>query len=250
MRTTLRVVAGLSLVCGTLACREARAPSRDDAQPIATPRMPDGVHWMRNAAEHRALYHQAYRVAGERVARLARERDPGSWVVVLDADETVLDNSVYQKELAARGERFSSDTWNDWCRRRAAEPLPGVAAFLDSVEKLGGRIAIVTNRSVEVCPDTEANLQDKELPFDVVLCRPLDSDGSKAPRWEQLEKGTATPDLPPLEIVMWIGDNVGDFPGVSQESRKLGDEAFADFGGRFIVVPNPVYGSWERNPRD
>jgi 5'-nucleotidase (lipoprotein e(P4) family) len=212
--------------------------------------MPDNVHWMRNAAEHRALYHQAYRVATERVAAVAAEREPGTWVVVLDADETVLDNSPYQKELAERGERFAQATWHEWCRRRAAAALPGAAAFLAELERLGGRIAIVTNRSEEVCEDTEANLRDRELPFDVVLCRPAEGDGSKAPRWQQLELGTAVEGLPPLEIVMWVGDNAGDFPDLSQESRNLGDEAFADFGDRFIVVPNPVYGSWERNPRE
>ena len=34
---------------------------------------------------------------------------------------------------------------------------------------------------------------------------------------------------------------------MTQAIRERGDDAFADFGARFFVLPNPMYGSWERN---
>jgi len=48
--------------------------------------------------------------------------------------------------------------------------------------------------------------------------------------------------------VMWVGDNIQDFPRLRQDIRSSSDSAFAEFGDRFIVLPNPMYGSWERNP--
>jgi predicted secreted acid phosphatase len=69
----------------------------------------------------------------------------------------------------------------------------------------------------------------------------------KNPRFEAVERGTTAAGLPPLEIVAFVGDNVRDFPGQSQAIRKQGDEAFAAFGARFFVLPNPMYGSWEGN---
>ena len=63
-----------------------------------------------------------------------------------------------------------------------------------------------------------------------------------------VETGTASIDLPPLEIVLWIGDNIEDFPGLDQDIRLRGAAAFGEFGSRFFVVPNPTYGSWLENP--
>ena len=50
----------------------------------------------------------------------------------------------------------------------------------------------------------------------------------------------------PLDVVAFVGDNILDFPGLTQAIRQGGDAAFSDFGVRFFLVPNPMYGSWER----
>jgi 5'-nucleotidase (lipoprotein e(P4) family) len=212
--------------------------------------MPNSVHWMRNSAEHRAHFYQAYAIAKSMIPERIRGLERGTWAVALDADETVLDNSAYQKELVESGRSFTSESWNDWCRKQEARPLPGAARFLRFVHEAGGRIAIVTNRSDLVHDETEANFRAESLPFDVILTRSQASNGDKSVRWRQIEEGTATPGLPPLKIVMWVGDNIGDFPEGRQELRLGADEGFADFGSRFIIVPNPAYGSWERNARE
>jgi 5'-nucleotidase (lipoprotein e(P4) family) len=208
----------------------------------------DAAHWVRSSAEYRALALQTWRAAATRLPALVAGRAPGEWVVALDADETLLDNTPYQLQLAELRRGHDPELWRAWCRRREAGAVPGAAEFLAEVRRLGGRIAVVTNRSQPVCEDTEANLESLGLPFDVVLCRPEDSRGEKQPRWDAIQQGTAAPDLPPLEIVLWAGDNAGDFPGLTQAAR---DEpgALDAFGDRFFVLPNPMYGSWESNPR-
>ena len=113
------------------------------------------------------------------------------------------------------------------------------------MHELGGRIAIVTNRTVSQCPDTEAVFRAHQLAFDVMLCKPDAGPGDKNPRFEAIAKGATPAGLPPLEIVAFVGDNILDFPWLTQKLRDGGAGAFADFGQRFIVLPNPMYGSWQ-----
>jgi predicted secreted acid phosphatase len=90
-------------------------------------------------------------------------------------------------------------------------------------------------------------LRAHELAFDVILCKPDAGPGDKNPRFEAVAKGATHAGLPPLEIVAYVGDNIHDFPSLSQAVRSQGDDAFAAFGVRFFALPNPMYGSWERN---
>lgn len=208
---------------------------------------PEAIRWARDSAEHRALFLQVYRAATAHVEGAAATRAPGTWAVVLDADETLIDNSLYQLERARDAKPFDAASWRAWTARREALPLPGASAFLARVRALGGKIAVVTNRTATECPDTEAVFRARGLAFDVMLCKPDAGSGDKNPRFEAVARGTTPAGLPPLEVVAFLGDNVLDFPGQSQAIRKEGDEAFAEFGARFFVLPNPMYGSWERN---
>ncbi len=236
-----------------LACGSATAPHGTAAQPPASdppaapPRLPNDVHWTRDSAEHRAILVQTYRLAGKHLELLAAGHRPGTWAVALDADETVLDNSLYQKELVLAGAGFSRESWAAWVARREAPPLPGAVAFLERAHRLGGKIAIVTNRDEELCADTEANFRAYAIPYDVILCR-REGRSEKETRWQRIEEGSASPELPPLTILLWLGDNIGDFPGGDQELRHADEPALEEFGRRFFVLPNPMYGSWRDNP--
>ncbi len=211
--------------------------------------LPDNVHWVRNSAEYRASLVQVYAQATRQLERAAEGRQAGTWVVVSDADETVISNADFQKQLADLGEGFSQERWAAWVHRKQAPPLPGSVAFLRRVRELGGRIAIVTGRHESLCPSTEDNFRAFSIPFDVILCRPAEGDSDKQLRFDKLSRGTASPELPPLEIVMWLGDNIRDFPGLSQDLRHDTGDWHTDFGSRMFVFPNPMYGSWEDNPR-
>ncbi|MGH7754589.1 MAG: hypothetical protein ACREN5_17425, partial [Gemmatimonadales bacterium] len=99
----------------------------------------------------------------------------------------------------------------------------------------------------DVCPDTRANMQALGLAFDVVLCR-VAGVSDKNPRFHAVANGTAAPGvLPALAVLLWVGDNIQDFPSLTQAVREQGDAAWAPFGNSYIVLPNPMYGSWEAN---
>ncbi len=237
------------LVAGS-ACHTAApaAPPPAPAAPAAAAsRSPSerAVRWARVSAEHQAIYVEVFAMATAHVEQAAAGRAPGSWAVVSDADDTLLDNSEYQLERVPFGGTFDPKTWRVWTARRAAVPLPGAAAFLRRVHELGGRIAIVTNRDAVECPDTEDVFRAHALPYDVILCKPEGASSDKNPRFEAIARGAAG--LPPVEIVAFLGDNIQDFPGQTQAIRQQGDAAFAEFGRRFFVFPNAMYGSWERN---
>jgi acid phosphatase len=209
--------------------------------------LPRDVHWFRNSAEYRAIAIQTFGAASARLRELASSHARGGWAVILDADETVLDNSEYQRRLALGGGTFASDTWNAWVREEAAVAVPGAAGFIRAVRELGGRVAIVTNRDDEVCDATRANLRRLSIEVDVVLCRQLGV-SDKNPRFAAVTGGSAAAGLPALVVLLWVGDNVQDFPGLTQDVRAQGEAAFDAFGRTWFVLPNPMYGSWERNP--
>lgn len=212
------------------------------------PVVPAGLElrWVERSAEYRALALSSYAAATARIEQLAADGAlPQHWAVVTDLDETVLSNLQYQRERAELGTEYSSSTWTAWVARREATLVPGAKAFLDRVHALGGTIAAVTNRKTIECADTEANLQALAVPFDLLLCRTGTSD--KNPRFDAVQDGSADPQVPAAEVVLYVGDNIQDFPQLSQDLRHEGDEAFADFGGRFVLLPNPMYGSWTSN---
>jgi len=240
------------LVAATLACATAAVPATQQPAPAATPatsaQVPGGIRWFAAAAEQRAAYVQAYRYATATIERAAQGRPAGSWAVILDADETVIDNSPYEIQQARIGVPYDSASWDAWVKRGAARALPGVAAFTSRVHALGGRVVIVTNRDQQYCDVTRENILRVGVPADEVLCRTDRASGSKDPRFDAVQAGTAPSTLPPLNVLMWVGDNIQDFPHLSQAIRTAPDSALAGFGEKYIVLPNPMYGSWERNP--
>jgi 5'-nucleotidase (lipoprotein e(P4) family) len=242
-RLSIVLTVVLSAACATRTA-PAPAPSRPPTTPAATA-VPDSIRWVQQSAEFRAVFHQTYRLAAAHVERAASGRAAGSWAVILDADETVIDNSAYQRERAAIGAGFSPESWNAWVRRREATPLPGAGEFLARVRALGGRIAIVTNRLQSECGDTAAVFAAHQLAYDAMLCRPDGSPSSKNPRFDAVAAGRTPAGATPLEVVAFVGDNIQDFPGLSQALAKGPASGFADFGRRYFLVPNPMYGSWQ-----
>ena len=214
-------------------------------QPPAASTVPKAVTWTRESAERRAVFLQTYTLATRAVeeAVAARQLKPGTWGISTDADETAIDNSLYALESATGAGKPYPEGWRAWVARQEAPALPGAIAFLSRVRELGGVVAIVTNRTERECPDTEANLRKFAIPYDLVLCKGQVSD--KNPRFQALAAGTAKPGLGPLEMVAFLGDNIFDFPDLSQAVRDRDETAFAEFGKRFFVFPNPLYGSWE-----
>ncbi|HWE43380.1 MAG TPA: HAD family acid phosphatase [Gemmatimonadaceae bacterium] len=245
-----RIAGVASVVVMFAGCAKGPAPAVPVPAPVpdaAADSIPLSVRWFRASAERRALYLQGYRTATTVIERRSPGFPAGSWAVILDADETVIDNSPYQQELAERRASYDEASWREWVQREAAAALPGAAAFTARVRALGGKVVIVTNRDDRDCEPTRANLEKAGIVADEVLCRTDPKNGSKDPRFEAVAAGTTPSTLPALKVLMWVGDNIQDFPRLSQAIRTAGDAAFANFGETYIVLPNPMYGSWERN---
>lgn len=253
MRRMLRRVLLLPVLVLLVGCRSAMPPMPALDPPTPTPLPPgagreadaDNIRWVRDAAEYYAAVVQVYRLATAHVEAAAAARPAGSWAVILDADETVISNLEYQLERGRLGMGFSVESWNLWVRRREAVPLPGAAAFLARVRELGGRIAIVTNRLQSECEDTASVFRRHELVYDAMLCRPTRGPSDKNPRFTAVASGKSPAGDGLLEVVAYVGDNILDFPGLSQATRAQGETAFADFGVKYFLVPNPLYGSWQ-----
>jgi 5'-nucleotidase (lipoprotein e(P4) family) len=233
----------------------------------ATERKPmsNALHWFRNSAEYRALATAAYARAQEHLPGFARTHRDTGWIVVMDADETLLDNSEYTKEYEACGGGFWQPTWCDWSRTQRARAVPGAVAFTEAVRRNGGLIVVVTNRLAEEEEWTRENL--RKLGIEVHGIYPRTDESDKSARWRQIMEDAKTkgryPGIAPV-LVMWVGDQITDFPqlgsggtitgALSQASFQTAQaSAFADFGVRFILLPQPLYsgtGGWIANERE
>jgi len=237
-----RRLAMTAVVAGVAACTSAVRPA---PAPAPAAELSPALRWMRRSAEYRAITREVYRQAAQRLEELAPAIGRGSWGVILDADETVLDNSEYAVRRERLDSGYTEPSWTTWVKEEAAGTVPGAVAFTRRVHALGGRVVIVTNRDDSVCAETRANLRKVGVDADVVLCM-LPGQDDKNPRFARVLNGTASPDLPPLTVLEWLGDNIQDFPRLTQAVR--GDTAtYALFGRQYFALPNPDYGSWQEN---
>lgn len=205
-----------------------------------------GLLWMRTSAEYRALAYQGYNVAMNAVKMAvtdpSHQRKP--LAIVLDADETVVDNTKLMGESIANGNgRFDAPWWRQAVHQGKSQAMPGAVDFLNEVHKQGVEIFYVSNRYAPV--NLDVTIQNfKELGFpsvdkDHVLLFEKDSD--KQPRFDMIAKK--------YYVVVYMGDNAGDFPIGTKgktlaERNSIIDAHKEDFGTTFVVFPNPAYGSW------
>lgn len=201
-----------------------------------------GIKYVRDSAEYAALVRQVYRTAGEAVER---RRPAGvDWAVVLDVDETTLDNSTYQVERAVYGLPYDAAAWNAWVERRQAPAVPGVVGFIDRVRRAGAHVAWITNRDQALGDATRDNLKRAGVwTEDDRLC-PQHAQYPKAERRREVAAGRGACGWPnrPMRVVAFVGDQMGDFPSASELIPETGtDDAF---GTTCFLLPNPMYGDW------
>jgi 5'-nucleotidase (lipoprotein e(P4) family) len=201
------------------------------------------LKWMRDSEEFVAVFRQTYRMAGEAVERQARQVPQETpWVVVLDLDETVLDNTPYQVERAVYGLPFDTLSWNRWVRRTVADSLPGAAEFIARVRSLGGRIAYISGRDAATEAETRQNLANLGLwrDNDRICLQTADRAYTKRARRTELRTGSGRCAYAGerVRVVAYLGDNIADIPEADEEPGELGVSWF--------ILPNPAYGGWER----
>ncbi len=172
------------------------------------------------------------------------------WGVVLDIDETVLDNSQWNHEQALHNE---SGSWDNFASKGISVPTPGAKKFLHDIHLMGGYINLVSNRSNTLRSATIKNLDAQGMYFDQVLLDTTNTGTSfvnKNPRFEAIITGKSPSILPPQKIIACFGDNIQDFPAHLQKqmiNENSNGKAYNSFGVTDFVLPNPMYGSWEKN---
>ncbi len=198
--------------------------------------------FQQKAAERRALSYQAFNIAKLRPDNELRKAGLTlTLAVVVDIDETVLDNSPFE----AKGIIENSDYpkyWDEWCALASARPLAGSVEFLNYAKSKGVVVFYITNRKINLLAVTLKNLKEKGFPYadeEHVLMKTDDSN-------KDSRRDIVTANH---HIVFFMGDNLGDFMHVF-DNKKI-DERFSltdkyknEFGNKFIVLPNPMYGSW------
>ena len=215
----------------------------DDPQISNSEHLVMAVLYQQTAAEYRALCYQAFNLAYLQLDRSLRIMGlMKQQAIVVDIDETVLDNSPYEARCIL-DDILYPEYWDEWMNASSAKPVPGALEFLKYAESKGIEIFYITNRKKKYREQTLKNLQNVEFPFATnghLLLR-TDSSSKKARRDKVSETHT---------IILLIGDNLNDFSEVFEkksipERFELTDKMQKEFGNKFIVLPNVMYGEWE-----
>ncbi|NBB80297.1 MAG: hypothetical protein GVY36_12785 [Verrucomicrobia bacterium] len=168
--------------------------------------------------------------------------------IIVDIDETVLDNSPYQARLIQTGDSFDPKTWAEWCELAEADAVPGSLAFLQAADALGVTIFYITNRDAPSEAATRKNLKALGFPLandcDTVLLK------GEQPDWNSDKIARRALVAEDYRILFIAGDDLNDFvPGfktADPAQRKADVAQYADhFGKEWVLLPNPQYGSWE-----
>lgn len=226
----------------------------------------NAVAWSQNASEHDFIYLQTFRDAREKL--LKAKNDP-NWdalpkddraahpslkgrkpAVVLDIDETVLDNSPYQARLIRSGGEFNEAEWAAWCNEAIARPLPGALEFTKFAADHGIAVIYISNRAKDLDDATLANLRSAGFP--VAGKQSFLGLGTFVEGCEQVgsEKGCRRQLVArDYRVLMQFGDQIGDFANVPDNAADGRAKAMAPYtawiGERWFVLPNPTYGAWE-----
>jgi len=216
-----------------------------------TGKTPAGVHWLRNSLEYCRLTVNVYDEALAAARRLAKTHRPHRWLVLMDADETVLDNSLFERERERCGGKIEDSQWRNWVKAALAPDVPGAAAFTQGVHKLGGLVGIVTNRAREQDDVTKATLKKAGIWFDYEIGMTGDH-SDKVERWRGAEAALTTKAYGRPIAAMWLGDQVTDLAILDKRGRLVRAMNQADrgdgIGDHLFLLANPMYGGWAGNP--
>lgn len=275
MRSHVLVVALLAGALALTACKRTEpaalpAAKVPDATPATTQATPhdnlNAVLWMQRSAEYKAVSETIYRAAADKLGVALQEKNWDALVpserdnagktaqltpaVIMDVDETVLDNSPYQARLVRDDKEFDDPSWDAWVAEKKARPLPGVVDFAKAAQARGVTILYLSNRAEHLQAATLQNLKAAGLPVkdeSVFLglgtfVKDCEQNGSEKNCRRRLAGRN-------YRVLMQFGDQLGDFTQIlanTPEGRGQLFDEYADwFGERWWMLPNPTYGSWE-----
>ena len=272
---TLRLLSAALLLallasCDTLPLRAHATPEADasagvagQAAKVANDNL-NAVAWMQTSVEFRLIAGQTWRAA---LVQLDRAIKTPSWdaltredrankanglppAIIVDVDETMLDNSPYQARLIRDGKAYNEATWHDWVQEAAAKPVPGALEFARAASARGVKIFYLSNRAEDLGDATVSNLRKAGFPLKDasqflglgVVVDGCESEGSEKGCRRQLVGRK-------YRVLMQFGDQLGDLVTIVANTREGREQAVRPYlgwvGERWFVLPNPSYGSWE-----
>jgi 5'-nucleotidase (lipoprotein e(P4) family) len=208
------------------------------------------VAWFQHSAEMEALYFQGFNIATQRLDEaVAASNGAGNLAVVVDIDETMLDISPHMTTVIQSGDTPAA--WAAWVEKSKAKALPGALEFANYAQSKKVSIFYISNRKANERAAVLKNLRKEGFPFaddDHLLTR---DDLSFSTGDTSSKEGRRIKVAVNYDIILLIGDNLSDF-AVDFEDRSVnnGKEAVetnrAQFGKKLIILPNPMYGAWEK----
>lgn len=203
--------------------------------------------WIHSAAEYDAAALAAFNGARRAVEQgLAAGEGPAA--VIVDVDETVLENMAFEARMIRAGKTYDSAAWLAWINEAAARPVPGALDFVHWARERGVVTFYITNRKADEEGGTVANLRRLGFPLsdteDRVLVR------GERPEWEPRDKAARRQFVASrYRVLAVLGDDLNDFVNTQGLGDTDRDALIRDHAGRWgrdwFVIPNPVYGSWE-----
>jgi 5'-nucleotidase (lipoprotein e(P4) family) len=205
----------------------------------------NSVLWHQRSGEYRALCYQAFALAKLQMQEMIRQKPASSkpLAVITDIDESVLDNSPQQAHDLLHHQLYTPESWKAWTALARAKALPGAVEFFQFAHQNGVQVFYISNRNADELEATIQNLKQAGFPqadAQHVVMKGAFSD--KEPRRLVVAEKH--------EIAMLVGDNLNDFDKsfYQQDAAKrsaLVDANRQQFGTRFIILPNTIYGDWE-----
>ena len=271
MRKPILIAIPLSLLlAGCLSNTRPAAPVATAVPAAVTAPAADdnlnAVAWSQTAVERDLIYRQTYHAAALQLDRAladpgwealaSGERktavvDPSKTAVILDVDETALDNSPYQAQLIANGTHYDEFTWAQWCREEKATAVPGAVEFARLAADRGVTVFYLSNRASDLAEATLDNLRKRDFPIaegeqvflglGTVVSGCEQNGSEKGCRRELISRN--------YRVLLQVGDQIGDLVDVLANTPAGRQQAVAPYldwiGERWFVLPNPTYGSWE-----
>ena len=201
-----------------------------------TTKLPNDIRWVTNSSEYKILCEQIYQHAWNNLSVTLNEAT-NETAIIMDLDETVMDNSKYQIGLVEKNETYNPDSWSIWVNLKEAELIPGAKEFIDSVRMTDTRIIFLSNRMAKNELPTIENMKQLNIyrDSDIFLLR-IDKADKKYVRRTEVINGTGRlKDIGAMSVLAYFGDAYHDFPDE--------DENYI-FGDNMFMFPNPMYGKW------
>jgi acid phosphatase len=217
----------------------------------------NGVLWAQTSVEFQVSVNQSFNTAKENIQKALNDPD---WTaaleqtdgyqglkpaVIVDVDETVLDNYPFEARLVKEGIGFDYKLWQAWVNESRADGMPGAKSFIQYVKAKGIKVFYVTNRVLEAPTVKNIKMElDPQVTPDDVLCKNEKTD------WGSDKTSRRAFIARQYRILLLIGDDYNDFTflgKVSPEERISNTRNHQQYWGKqWIIISNPVYGHWER----